>query len=339
MIQQLSPRTGRFREKLIATGYSFYEARVLHAAFELGVFAALGRKSLAAESMAHRLRVDSRGMRLLLSALAGLGFIVKKGERFKNCPEMLELVRPDKEGYVGDMVELQSSSWAGWAELARIVKTGKPFRPPPFLADDRAVVRGFIRAMHNTAVGHARELAERIPLGGRRHLLDLGGGPGTFTVYFLKANPFLRGTVFDLPETLRVTKEIVRSYGFDGRVSLKSGDFLRDPIRGRFDVVFVSHIIHGLSGEDNRSLAQKIFSLLDPGGEILIQDFFLNADEASPTFPALFALNMLIHTERGRSYSFREAESWLREAGFRGIRRPPWKFARSIRVLRGVKPG
>jgi hypothetical protein len=54
---------------------------------------------------------------------------------------------------------------------------------------------------------------------------------------------------------------------------------------------------------------------------VVIQDFILEADKTSPRFAALFALNMLVGTDGGSSYSEPEYAAWLGEAGFQEIRR------------------
>jgi ubiquinone/menaquinone biosynthesis C-methylase UbiE len=303
----------------------------------MGVFEALGRKAHLAAEVAKKMRADVHGISLLLDALSAQGLIERRGNFYRNRPEGRVIFDPRHEKYVGDIMALQASSWQDWGTLARSVRRGRPLALPPFLRQSKRATRTFIRAMHNTAVGHAAELASCISLRGRRHLLDVGGGPGTFSVYFLKANRGLKATIFDLPGTVAVGREIVRSYKMEKRIAFQTGDFHKDPIRGRYDAVFLSHIIHGLSEGENRRLIMKIAAVLEKGGELLIQDFFLNDDGVSPEFAALFSLNMLLHTRGGKSYTFHVAESWLREAGFSKIERLPHAFARSIRILRGVK--
>ncbi len=330
-------KTNRFRENLLNTSYSFYRSRVLHIGFELGIFQLIGRASFSREEIAKKLKADLRGIAILLNALASLGLLIKRNNRFKNTPEALEVCIPGNEKYVGDIIKLQNTSWIGWQNLAQTVLEGKPFRRPAFLETDLNATKDFIYAMHNTAMGHAALLAERVQLRSCKSLVDIGGGSGAFTVYFLKANPKLRGTIFDLPGTLRVTKDIVSRYGLNDRIAFQEGDFLKDSIKGKYGVAFLSHIIHGLGEADNRKLVKKIFGVLEEGGKLLIQDFFLNDDHTSPEFAALFALNMLIFTEEGRSYSLAEAKAWLKEAGFRKVSEIPLHLPRSIRILRGVK--
>jgi SAM-dependent methyltransferase len=327
----------KYRRRLIETGYSYYASRVLHAAAEMRLFEKIGRRSLTAARAARFFRADLRGITVFLDALAALGMLRKRGNVYRNSPENLAVHIPGRDSYVGDALRLQGAAWEGWGHLKESILSGKPAVSPPFRRPDRSAVRAFALAMHNTAAGHASDLARDLRLHGRKRLLDLGAGPGTFTAHFLRRYPALRATVYDLPATLRETRSILGRYGIRSRVRFQAGDFLKDPLPAGHDLVFISHIIHGLNESDNRKLLRKVFAAMEKGGEVYIQDFFLDAERCAPEFAALFSLNMLVHTPGGRSYSFAETESWLREAGFRAIRRLPRAYPRSIRVLKGVR--
>ncbi|MBI4549581.1 MAG: methyltransferase domain-containing protein [Candidatus Omnitrophica bacterium] len=325
----------RHRRRSIETAYSFYAARTLQTAAELRLFERFGKKTFTARAAAGIFKADLRGMTVFLDALAALGCLRKQGERYRNTPENLAVHSAGSELYIGDSLRLQGASWDGWGRLKQIILSGKPAVAPPFRSRDRSAVRDFAR--HNTAAGHAPELARGLGLRGTDRLLDLGCGPGTFSAYFLKQYPLLRATLFDLPATLRETRSLLRRYRLGGRVRFQAGDFLKDPIPVGHDAVFLSHIVHGLNENDNRKLLRKVFAAMEPGGRIFIQDFFLEPDRAAPEFAALFSLNMLVHTPGGRSYSFDETAEWLRAAGFRRVRKRPQCYPRSIRILEGTR--
>jgi 16S rRNA G1207 methylase RsmC len=189
----------------------------------------------------------------------------------------------------------------GWLELKNSVLTRKPIERRDFSEMDDSETSTFARAMHNTAMGHAEFLASRLSFNHAKTLLDLGGGPGTFTIHFLKANPALNATIFDLPKTLETTRKFVEAAGVSNRVNYQAGDFNQDEIKGTFDVCFLSHIIHGQSLEKNKALFAQIFGHLNSGGRLIVQDFFLNSDKKSPQFSALFALLMLLNTDGGKT--------------------------------------
>jgi cyclopropane fatty-acyl-phospholipid synthase-like methyltransferase len=76
-----------------------------------------------------------------------------------------------------------------------------------------------------------------------------------------------------------------------------------------------------LSPEENRDLLKRCYTALTPGGRVVVQDFILGPDKTAPKWAALFALNMLVGTQSGSSYSEEEYANWLKEVGFQDVRR------------------
>jgi len=331
-------RLGEFRESVLDLGYYFVKSRVLHTALELDIFERLGSASKTAATLAEEIGAHRESLELFLNALVSLGLLASDGRAYCNMKYGSEILLKGKPFYIGDIVGLQNRSAHDWMKLKECVLNGKPIDEPDFFkVDDESATEGFARAMHNTAMGHADHLARKLTLRSCKTLLDVGGGPGTFTVHFLKANPELRATIFDLPTTLKTTRTFIEAAKLTDRVAYQEGDFNRDEFRGTFDVCFLSHIIHGQGIETNQKLFQKIFAHLNTGGRLFVQDFFLDQGRQSPQFSALFALNMLVHTQSGRTYTFSEVERWMTEAGFVSVKPLTMKLPRSIAIVVGEK--
>lgn len=332
-------RYDEFRANVIDNGYGFMHSTILQAAFRLGIFEVLQTDAKTPSTMAGELKVDLRALELFLNALAALNFIRKTGNAYGLTEVGKHVFLEQSEKYVGDIVKHHRMMACDFLELAECVRAGKPVGAleKRMCSQPEHTTREFICAMHNTAMGHAEVLARKIDLSGARFLLDVGGGSGAFSIQFLKQNPNLHATVFDLPATLEVTKEFVERYGMSTRVEFQPGDFEENEFKGVFDVVFMSHIIHSYGEEANERLFRKIYGALNAGGCLIVQDFFLNEDKVSPQFPALFALNMLLHTESGRSYTHEETKRWMSKAGFGKIERPAFRLPRGISLLFGWK--
>ena len=331
-------RLSHYREQVLDLGYDFIKSRALQTAFELDIFERLGTQSKTALTLAEEMKTNPESLELFLNALASLGFIEVNGRGFQNTKYGSEIFLKDKPLYIGDYIRLHGRSFGDWAKLGEVVQTGKPIgRPDFFKIENPEVTAGFARAMRDTAMGHAEYLAKKLSLKRANTLLDLGGGPGTFTIHFLKEHPHLKATIFDLPATLETTRKFVSEAGLADRVAFQAGDFNQDQIQGTFDVCFLSHIIHGQTVESNKNLFSNIFAHLNMGGKLIVQDFFLNSDKHSPQFAALFALVMLLHTSGGRTYAFEEVREWMRTAGLRSMNRLELKLPRSISLLVGEK--
>jgi hypothetical protein len=104
------------------------------------------------------------------------------------------------------------------------------------------------------------------------------------------------------------------------RFSYVAGDLLEADFGGNYNVATLGHILHSEGVERSRALLAKTFKALAPGGTIAIAEFLVNRDRSGPANALLFAVNMLVNTENGSTYSFEEISSWLGEAGFTNAR-------------------
>lgn len=326
----------RYRNKALDTGYVFFNAKALMTAVKLDVFNRIGNGGKSSKELARTMGTSAHGTELLLNALAGMEFLDKKGRRFSNTRCGREIFLEGKELYVGDILRFHETMWEGWNGLEKSIRTGKPACRHDMFQKEAEETRTFIMAMHNTATGHAGELASVIDLKGATTLLDVGGGPGTYSIFFCKANPRLKATVLDLPGTLEVTKDIVARYRMSRRVSLQEGDYNK-PLPKGYDVVFLSHIIHSEGEESNAALMKRVYNALNPGGRVIVHDFILKEGKTKPGFGSTFALCMLIFTDKGRTYSYGEIKGWLRAAGFKSIKWTRRSLPRDISIVTGCR--
>ncbi len=319
--------------KLLKVSGSYWEAIALHTGVSMGVFDLLGGNPLTPRAVAGKTGSDERGVGLLLDALAAMELLEKSGDRFTNTRAADEFLVNGSPSYIGDMIKHHSHLVAPWSRLADAVKTGGPVREETWSEE---ALESFLMGMENQARRTAAAVMDTIELDGRRRLLDLGGGPGTFAINFCLANEGMKASVFDLPSTRPFAVRSIKKAGLENRVSFMAGDCLTDDIGGPYDAVWLSHLIHGMGPEESRVVIGKAASALEPGGLIAVHDFFLNDTFDGPLFPALFSLNMLVNTEKGRSYSEKEVREMLAEAGVRDIERPDLQSPSGSGILCGL---
>jgi 3-hydroxy-5-methyl-1-naphthoate 3-O-methyltransferase len=170
--------------------------------------------------------------------------------------------------------------------------------------------------MHNRALGVARGIVNFIDVAPGTTLLDLGGGPGTYAVLLAQKISGLRAIVFDLPPVVAIAEEIIASFGLGDRVKVQAGDFTTDASPPQVGAALLSGILHREAETACRTILRKVWGALEPGGTAIIGDVMLNADKVSPVFSTLFALHMLVSSERGGAHAKDEQCRWLTEAGF-----------------------
>jgi SAM-dependent methyltransferase len=294
---------------------------------ELDVLPACGAGATAA-AVAQAAGADPRALAMLLNALTALGLLTKDGELFR-CTEAGAALGRERAGLM-HMVHL----WDTWSTLTACVRTGTSARtgPPGGQAAD------FMAAMHARATPIARDAARLLDAGRVRRLLDVGGGPATFAIAFAQANPELRADVLDLAPVVPIAQGHVREAGLQDRVRVRAGDLRTGDLGEGYDLVLVSAICHMLDEDGNRDLLRRCGRALVPGGRVAIREFILDPDRAGPPTAALFALNMLVGTARGNTYTEADYRAWLEEAGFQDLVRPEpggdWLLATRPTALR-----
>lgn len=322
--------------RLLRTASGYWQPCALHAAVALDLFTAVGEHRFAAADIIEKLRTDAHGGEALLNALVAMGLLLKSEDRFANSPFARTYLCKDSPQYKGYIVMHHRHLVDGWAQLDQAVRHGGPVKKRSYgEAQER---ESFQMGMFNLAMDIAPQAAAQIDLRGRRHLLDLGGGPGTYAVHFCLANPELRATVFDRPTTRDFALRTARHFGVGDRVGFEAGDFNTDEIKGRYDVAWLSQILHSNSPEQCAQLVAKTAATLDPGGLLLVHEFFLNDTKDGPLYPALFSLNMLVNNGRGRAYSEKEVRAMLEKAGIREIFRLPFTGPNDSYVIGGRLP-
>jgi predicted O-methyltransferase YrrM len=301
--------------EIFQLGY-YWESKVLLTAVTLDLFDVLAESPGTVEDIARRLHANPRASALLLNGLVAMGVLRKDGERYANAPEAEQFLVRKSPQYAGHMLLLQDAEWNHWGRLESTVRTGRsPVKDHLFRTDPR-LAENVLMVLHRVALQHAPALARQVDLSEAKSLMDLGGGTGMYAIAFCRAYPSLQAVVFDLPETLQTTERIVKESGVEERIALRAGDFNQDTLGGPYDAVLMSDILHYQGPEANAALVRKVHGALAPGGRLIIKDRFLDEERISPAWTAIFALHLLVNTEKGQCYTLQETRQWLREAGF-----------------------
>jgi (2Fe-2S) ferredoxin/2-polyprenyl-3-methyl-5-hydroxy-6-metoxy-1,4-benzoquinol methylase len=310
--------TGALPDDLAQTIGAFRESRVMLTAIELDLFTAVGQGGNAAQ-VAGKLGTDPRATEMLLNALTAMGMLAKQDGTFRNTPVAARyFVKGSPDDAQAAMMHTVHL-WDRWSTLTECVRAGTSVsRKEPRRED---WTRAFIAAMHRNAVERAPQVVQAVGVEGVERMLDVGGGSGAYSIAFARASAKLQAELVDLETVLPIAQSHIEKAGLAGRIKTRAGDLRSGKLGEGYNLVYVSAICHMLSPEENLDLVKRCHAALAPQGRIAIQDFILEADKTAPKTAALFALNMLVGTQAGSSYSEEEYSRWLREAGFQDIRR------------------
>ncbi len=305
---------------------SYWTACAIQAGVNLDVFTALDDrlregKRTTVPDLARILGCNERAFGMLATALTALGFLGKDGEALLLPEHSRTALSRNSESYAGFIIRHQSHIMPAWARLTESVKTGVSMRVSSSDTESEAEREAFLMGMFNVAMNQAETVAAAFDLSGKKRLLDLGGGPGTYAVFFSLANPDLRATVFDRPTSEKFARGVVRRFGVADRVDFVGGDFLKDALPQGYDVAWLSQILHGDAPDDAARIVARAAKTLNKGGMVAIQEFIIDDDRSGPVHPTLFSLNMLVGTAGGQAYTWSELETMLRDAGAVSVRR------------------
>ena len=294
---------------------------ILEAAIRHRIFDLLDGGAKTAEEVEEATGASARGLTAVMNALVGLGFLTKDAPgRYALTAESAAFLVSTKPNFQGGMI-LHSSEQLipKWLRLNEIVATG---RPAEAVNQERAggdFFHKFVEDIFPMSYASAQKLAATLDLDGSGQalsVLDLAAGSGVWGIALAQKSQRVRVTAVDWPEVIPVTRKTVARYGLMKRFQFVAGDLLSADFGRNHAVATLGHILHSEGEERSRALLLRTFEALASGGTIAVAEFLVNDERTEPLVGLLFAVNMLVNTDHGDTYSFREISGWLGEAGF-----------------------
>jgi len=314
-------------DHILQTGFSFWPAKALLSAVELGVFTELGNGPLDAERIRQRLQLDIRGVRDFLDALVALNFLERRHGKYSNTVETSYYLDRNKPTYMGGLLEMSNARlYNYWGSLTEALRTGKPQNESKnggdlfgSLYQTPQKLEAFLRSMTGISLGAATAIGRKFPWAEYRGFVDVGSAQGAVPVQLAKMHPHLEGIGYDLPGVQPVFEKYVAANGVGERVRFQAGDFFKEPLP-ECDVIIMGHILHDWNLQQKRLLIQKAYDALPKGGAFIVYEALIDDERRENAFGLLMSLNMLIETHGGFDYSGADCRAWMHDAGFRQTR-------------------
>ncbi len=309
------------RIQQIAFGYA--PPLILEAGLKHRVFDVLdsGPKTIA--EVAKETGTSIRGLSAIMNALVGLEFLAKDTQgRYSLTPESEAFLVSSKPSFQGGIVRHCSEHLIPkWLSLNEIVATGKPVEAVNEQARGPEFFKNFVADIFPMSYAATQALAEQLRHDGQSmRVLDIAAGSGVWGIGLAQGSPQVHVTALDWAEVLPVTREMVGRFGLTSQFSFIEGDLNKIEFGGNYTVATLGHILHSEGEERSRALLAKVYRALDSGGTIAIAEMLVNPDRTGPVFGLLFAVNMLVNTQDGDTFSFEEIGRWLEETGFVQVR-------------------
>ena len=315
-------------ERIIQMAWGYAAPLILEAAIRHRVFDVLDQGPLNIWEVQKATGASARGLTAIMDALVGLNFLSKDEQgRFALTPESDLFLVSTKPSFQGGVIKHCSEHLIPrWLHINEVVATGKPVSAVNQEADGGEFFRNFVVDIFPMSYPSAQALAKEMdygPGGSPIRVLDLAAGSGVWGIAQAQSSPRVQVTAVDWPEVLPVTKKTVARFGFADRWSYVEGDLHDADFGSGHHVATLGHILHSEGERRSRELLAKTYAALTSGGTIAIAEFLVNKERTGPVQGLLFAVNMLINTQEGNTWSFEEIGAWLEEVGFKNIRTLP----------------
>lgn len=299
----------------LASGYWYSFA--IGAAVDLNIFSELADKEQDADSLSAKILCTPSHLEALLHSLCGMGLLLKSGDTFSLHPNQKAFLDPNSPDTMLGAFAFNRDLAGLWMKLPDCIRSGKPVLPDnPHLGADPDRTRRFVEGMHSRAGLMARNLLPCLQPPAGSQILDVGGGPGTFSLKLAERDPSLNITVLDLPPIVQAAAEIHQGKAALSCITFQGGDYHSCEYPQHQDVLLYCGALHQEPESEIEDLLAKMKAALKPGGQLVIVDLMLNDDRSTPVYSALFEINMMLMRPASRVYSSDVLESYLTKAGF-----------------------
>jgi SAM-dependent methyltransferase len=312
-------------ERLLGFTFGFGPPAIIETAIRLGVFDLLDKGARSVGEIAAASGASARGVRIVLNALVGLDLLTKdRLERYALTPESAQFLVSGKPTFHGAFFMLTSERMLSeWGKLCSVVRSGRPTHRINEEESGTKFFQQFVEDIFPIHFPAARCLAQTLQLSNLTapfSVLDLAAGSGVWSVAMAKESPHVAVTALDWPGVIPITRKVTEREGVAARYRFVADDLLAADFGSGHSAAILGHILHSEGEGRSRRLLKKAFNALAPGGTIAIAEILVDPDRRGPLPALLFAVNMLVNSESGDTFSLEEIGAWLDDAHFDQVR-------------------
>ena len=311
-------------DRIMQFAWGYAPTLAIEAAVKHGVFDILDKGPLTADQIASKTGASPRGVNAIVDLLVSFQLLQRKGKRVALTPESSTFLVSTKPSFYGALYRhISDQLLPKWLQLTEIVKTGRPAIKVNNQAEGPEFFANFVESLFPLSFPAATALGKHLGIAKSRgpvSVLDIGAGSGVWGIGLAKQSPHVRIHAVDWPTVLEVTRRVAGKHGLTDRLTTSAGDFFEADFGAGHRLATIGHILHSEGRDRSRRLLKKVLDALAPGGTVAVQEFVPDEDRSGPPSALIFAVNMLVNTEAGDTFTFKEMSQWLREAGFKNPR-------------------
>ena len=325
---------------LLTIAERFFDSVTLFALFEAGVFTLLSSGPKTLQEIHQHVGGNEDTLRATCDAAVALKLLSMRDGRYAANESLLDcLGREDSPAYLGEWVAFLHALAGPLLQLGNAIRTGStPGALFEDMSGDNVPARRMTAAMDAYARSRGIEIADRLDFSQTRRLLDLGCGPGTYSIAIVERNPHVQATLLDLPGPIAEARRLAESRNMSSRLEFIAIDAREYTPADPFDTILVSNTLHMIGPGGSLELLKRCYDMLTPSGRLIVQAQYLNDDRVSPRWATLLSLIQRVATPHGRNHAIGETKQWMEQAGFRNVNYVRFSIWNVCSCLIGERP-
>jgi len=313
-------------ERLMELSFAYAPPLIISAGVSNKVFDSLEHGAKTSEQVAKETGASPRALRILMNALVGLNLLKKNRQgKYSLTEESAAFLLSNKLGtHAGFFGTIAPQLISRWLRLTDIVREDRPAVAVNQETEGTEFFSQLVERIIPMSYPAAQRLGDHLKIAKTKNdvrVLDLAAGSGIWGIALAQKSPRVRACAVDWAGMIPTTKRITEQFGVHDHFDFVEGDLLEADFGSGYDVATLGHILHSEGEQRSRQLLKKTFRALKSGGVIAIAEWLVNDQRTAPLPSLMFAVQMLVNTETGDTFSFNEIKSWLEDAGFKKIRK------------------
>lgn len=312
--------------RLMELSFAYAPPLIISAGVSNKVFDSLEDGAKTSGQVAEETGASVRALRILMNALVGLDLLKKDRQgKYALTQESAAFLISSKLGtHAGFFGTIAPQIISRWLRLSDIVREGRPAVAVNQETEGTEFFSQLVENIIPMSYPPAQKLGDHLKLAKTKNeirVLDVGSGSGIWGIALAQKSPRVRVTAVDWAGMIPTTKRITHKFGVGDRFNYVEGDMLEANFGSGYDIATLGHILHSEGEDRSRQLLAKIFRALKSGGTIAIAEWLVNDDRTKPLPSLMFAVQMVVNTEKGDTFSFNEIKKWLEGVGFKKVRK------------------
>jgi hypothetical protein len=292
------------------------------AAATLGIADLLADGPLSAEELATKTGTLPETLYRLLRALSSVGVFTETAPGTFASTPIGDVLRSAAPNSMRNMAMMLNDPWQlyNWSHLVDCLRSGKAAMAGEredlfsYFTEHPEELQTFQAAMSDMSRGASRGVLSAYDFSGIHVLADIAGGHGLLLTDVLRANPHLKGILFERAEVIEGARSGPYIAGLESRVTLASGDFFESVAAGA-DAYMMKHILHDWMDVDALRILKNIRAVIPSGGRLLLVESVVPA--GNEPHPAKWIDIEMLVSPGGKERTSGEWTTLLAEGGFR----------------------